>query len=128
MPFSTTKLAAAICDAIFGLASNVWGSVLGSDSIDVTRTYFPPIWAITSAYSFSTPIAWITLGEAAEALRWPSMVRPSMENRPRVILLPTDEAGLKAWFTRVSRWRKINDMLYHLSCQGVPRPSSEKGL
>jgi hypothetical protein len=45
--------------ATLGLASNVWGSVLGFFKIEVTLTYFPPIWLSTFAYWFSAPMALI---------------------------------------------------------------------
>ena len=45
--------------ATLGLASKVWGSVLGLFKIDETLTYFPPIWASTLAYWFSAPMALI---------------------------------------------------------------------
>ena len=51
--------AALISRAIEGLASNVWGSVLGLDMMALTCTYWPPTWLITSAYSFSAPTATI---------------------------------------------------------------------
>src|SRR5208282_1674523 len=57
MPFCTTSWAALTAWATLGLASNVCGSVLGLLSIAVTRTYLPPIWPITLAYSFSAPTA-----------------------------------------------------------------------
>ena len=41
--------------ATLGLASKLCGSVFGLLSIAVTRTYLPPIWLITLAYSFSAP-------------------------------------------------------------------------
>src|ERR1700735_3832101 len=55
MPFCTTSCAVDTALATLGLASNVCGSVLGLLSIAVTRTYLPPIWPITLAYSFSAP-------------------------------------------------------------------------
>src|ERR1700728_122021 len=57
MPFCTTSWAEETALATLGLASNVCGSVLGLLSIAVTRTYLPPIWPITLAYSFSAPTA-----------------------------------------------------------------------
>ena len=55
--------------ATAGLASNVWGSVLGLDMIALACTYLPPTWLITSAYSFSAPTATILprIGPAALA-------------------------------------------------------------
>src|ERR1700728_2601576 len=57
MPFCTTSCAVETALATLGLASNVCGSVLGLLSIALTRTYLPPIWPITLAYSFSAPTA-----------------------------------------------------------------------
>src|ERR1700684_1415162 len=55
MPFCTTSWAEETALATLGLASNVCGSVLGLLSMALTRTYLPPIWPITLAYSFSAP-------------------------------------------------------------------------
>src|ERR1700733_4065161 len=57
MPFCTTSSAAPTTSLTLALASKLCGSVLGLLSAAVTRTYFPPIWEITSAYSFSAPTA-----------------------------------------------------------------------
>src|SRR5580692_2908964 len=57
MPFCTTSWAVETALATLGLASNACGSVLGLLSIALTRTYLPPIWPITLAYSFSAPTA-----------------------------------------------------------------------
>ena len=65
-PFCTISDAPLTSWATAGLASNVCGSVLGLSRIDDTRTYRPPIWARTLAYSFSTPMALITVEESAE--------------------------------------------------------------
>src|SRR5215475_3561363 len=43
-----------------GLVSNECGSVFGLLSMALTRTYRPPIWAITLAYWFSAPTAMTT--------------------------------------------------------------------
>src|ERR1700754_4347722 len=67
MPFCTISRAAPISRATAGLASNVCGSVLGLLMIDETCTYLPPTWAMTSAYSFSAPIAVILTAEVAAA-------------------------------------------------------------
>src|ERR1700676_714771 len=50
-----------------GLDSYVWGSVAGLLRTDETWTYCPPTWLSTSAYSFSAPMALITLGVDVEA-------------------------------------------------------------
>ena len=60
-------MAALTSRATAGLASNVCGSVFGLLRIDDTFTYLPPIWPITSAYSFSAPIAVILVVDAAAA-------------------------------------------------------------
>src|ERR1700756_1494263 len=54
--------------ATLGLDSKVCGSVPGLFRIEDTCTYRPPIWASTSAYSFSAPMTLITvaLGEDAD--------------------------------------------------------------
>src|ERR1700722_5299424 len=67
MPFCTIRSAALISLATAGLASNVCGSVFGLLMIDEARTYFPPTCALTSAYSFSAPMAVIVVDEAAAA-------------------------------------------------------------
>ena len=59
-PFWTMRRAALTSEATDGLASNVWGSVLGLLRIAVTVTYLPPSWLMTFAYSFSAPTAWTT--------------------------------------------------------------------
>ena len=51
------SLAWLISRATDGLASNVWGSVLGLLMIASACTYLPPTWPMTLAYSFSAPIA-----------------------------------------------------------------------
>ncbi len=51
-----------------GLASNVCGSVFGLLRIDDACTYFPPTCAMTSAYSFSAPMAVIFAVDAAAAV------------------------------------------------------------
>src|SRR5215471_10166659 len=56
-PFCTTSLAALTAWDTDGLDSNVCGSVVGLLRIAVTCTYFPPIWLMTFAYSFSAPTA-----------------------------------------------------------------------
>src|ERR1700691_4305473 len=55
--------------ATLGLASEVCGSVFGLLSTAVTRTYLPPIWLITLAYSFSAPTATMTFALSAAAAR-----------------------------------------------------------
>jgi hypothetical protein len=50
--------------ATAGLASNVCGSVFGLLMTDEACTYFPPTWAMTSAYSFSAPTAAILVTAA----------------------------------------------------------------
>ena len=47
------------------------GSVFGLDMIASAFTYLPPIWLITSAYSFSAPIAVILVADAAAAVELP---------------------------------------------------------
>src|SRR5262252_6322370 len=56
-PFCTTSLAALTVWDTEGLDSKECGSVVGLLKIAATRTYFPPIWPITFAYSFSAPTA-----------------------------------------------------------------------
>src|ERR1700722_14349124 len=63
-----------MASATLALASKVWGSVLGLFRIDVTLTYFPPIWLNTLAYSFSAPTAMmgpdlLVLADADAAVR-----------------------------------------------------------
>src|ERR1700746_1271472 len=53
--------------ATAGLASNVCGSVFGLLMIAEACTYFPPTCEMTSAYSFSAPIATMAVEEAAAA-------------------------------------------------------------
>ncbi len=65
-PFCTISSAPLTSRATAGLASNVCGSVFGLLRIDDTCTYLPPIWPRTLAYSFSTPMALITVEESAE--------------------------------------------------------------
>ena len=56
-PFCTTSCAALTVWETEGLDSKVCGSVVGLLKIATTRTYFPPIWPMTFAYSFSAPTA-----------------------------------------------------------------------
>ena len=66
-PFWTTSWAALTSWATLGLASKVWGSVLGLLMIAETDTYFPPIWLMTLAYSFSAPTAIDLAGSEPDA-------------------------------------------------------------
>ena len=65
-PFCTISDAPLTSWATAGLASNVCGSVFGLLRIEDTCTYRPPICARTLAYSFSAPMALITVVESAE--------------------------------------------------------------
>src|ERR1700742_517624 len=65
------SFAAVISLATAGLASNVCGSVFGLFMIDEACTYFPPTWAMTSAYSFSAPMTVILATEAPAAAGLP---------------------------------------------------------
>jgi hypothetical protein len=81
MPFCTTSWAALTTSATLGLASNVCGSVFGLLSMAVTWTYFPPIWPMTLAYSFSAPTATIFPLDAAEAGEQAAASRTAPEHR-----------------------------------------------
>src|SRR6185437_11698500 len=70
-PFCTTSFAPVISLATAGLASNMCGSVFGLLMIDEACTYFPPTWAMTSAYSFSAPMTVILATEAPAAAGLP---------------------------------------------------------
>ena len=56
-----------ISRATAALASNVCGSVFGLLMIESAFTYLPPTCEMTSAYSFSAPIAVMVMLDAAEA-------------------------------------------------------------
>ena len=88
--------AALISRATAGLASNVWGSVLGLDMMALTCTYWPPTWLITSAYSFSAPTATILPGSVPAALA-------PMEHADRVAAATAAPAASSATLARRRR-------------------------